>query len=138
MSSMAKATRSKTNLYLLGDSMTQLSGSELPSLRMALGFFLYHHLELKKTIRQSSANTITELAKFSQKARIPMRDHQNCQTKLEHAFEEWRLLKKNKARLSTTQCVRESVFSAKLDDLFDVAHADALTSQSVLQEDKDF
>jgi len=67
-----------------------------------------------------------------------MKDHQNCQTKLEQTFEEWRLLKKNKARKSTTQLERESAFVSRLEDLFDVAHADALTKTSVLQEDKDF
>ena len=50
----------------------------------------------------------------------------------------WRLLKKNKARTSPTQLARESAFVSRLEDLFDVAHADALTKTSVLQEDKDF
>ena len=82
-----------------------------------------------------NAVTITGIGKFWQKARIPMRDHQNCQTKLEQAFEEWRLLKKNKVRKSPTQLARESTFVSRL---FDVTHADALTKMSVLQEDKDF
>ena len=138
MSSMAKSTRSKSELYLLGDSVTELTGSKLPSLRMALGFFLHQHLELKETIRKSSDVTITEVAQFWRKARIPMRDHQNCQTKLEQTFKDWRLLKKNKARISPTQLARESAFVSRLDDLFDVAHADALTNTSVLLEDKDF
>uniref|UniRef100_UPI00358F33D6 zinc finger protein 813-like n=1 Tax=Myxine glutinosa TaxID=7769 RepID=UPI00358F33D6 len=137
MSSVEKATRSQTKLYLLGDSVTELSGSKLPSLRMALGFFLHHHLDLKETVRQSSDVTITEIANFWKKARIPMRAHQNCQTKLEQTFEEWRLLKKNKARTSPTQLARESAFVSRLEDLFDVTHADALTNTSVLQEDKD-
>ena len=72
------------------------------------------------------------------KARIPTRDHQNCQTKLQQTFEEWRLLKKNKARTSPTQFAKESAFISRLEDLFDVAHADALNNTSVLQEDKDF
>ena len=138
MLSVAKATRSQNQLYLLGDTVTVLTGSKLPSLRMALGFFLHHHLELKETIRQSSAVTINEISKFWLKARIPMREHQNCQTKLEKSFEEWRLIKKNKARASPTQLARESAFVSTLDNLFDVAHADTLNMKSVLQEDKDF
>ena len=67
-----------------------------------------------------------------------MRDHQNCQTKLEQTFEEWRLLKKNKSKTSSTQIAKESIFVSRMEDLFDVAHADALTMTSVLQEDKDF
>jgi len=50
MSSVAKATRSQTDLYLLGDSVTELTDRNLPSLSMALRFFLYHHLELKEAV----------------------------------------------------------------------------------------
>ncbi|KAK2727011.1 hypothetical protein QYM36_007756 [Artemia franciscana] len=134
---LANATRSRTELYLIGSSVFELRGSKLSSLRMALGFFLHLHLELNETIRHSSAAAVTELAKFWRKARIPMRDHQNCQTKLEQAFEEWRLLKKNKARKSSTQQAREAAFVSRLEDLFDIAHADALNTMSI-QEDKDF
>ncbi|KAK2716028.1 hypothetical protein QYM36_010560, partial [Artemia franciscana] len=133
---LANTTRSRTELYLIGSSVSELRGSKLPSLRMALGFFLHLHLELNETIRHSSAAAVTELAKFWRKARIPMRDHQNCQTKLEQAFEEWRLLKKNKARKSSTQQAREAAFVSRLEDLFDIAHADALNTMSI-QEDKD-
>ncbi|KAK2708416.1 hypothetical protein QYM36_014133, partial [Artemia franciscana] len=134
---LANATRSRTELYLIGSSVSELRGSKLPSLRMALGFFLHLHLELNETFRHSSAAAVTELAMFWRKARIPMRDHQNCQTKLEQAFEEWRLLKKNKARKSSTQQAREAAFVSRLEDLFDIAHADALNTMSI-QEDKDF
>ena len=136
---MAKATRSKTKLYLLGEPVTVLTGSKLPSLRMTLGLFLHHHIELKQTIRKSSAVTITEIAKFWLKARLPIKDHQHCQTKLEKVFDEWKLLKKNKGRTnSTTQLSKEADFVSKLDDLFDVAHVNVLTSPFVLQEYKDF
>ena len=117
--------------------MTELTGSKLPSVRMALGFFLHHHLEMCETIRQSSAATVKEIAKFWHKARIPIRDAQNCQTKLERSFEEWRLLKKNKGRQSLSQRSREAEFTSRLDDLFDIAHADAL-SMIQIDEDRQF
>ena len=137
MATVAKATRSQKELYLIGSTVTELTGSKLPSMRMALGLFLHHHLELNETIRQSSASAITEIANFWQKARIPMRDNQNCQTKLEQTFEEWRLLKKNKGRKTSTQQAREMEFFSRFDDLFDVAHANALNMMTI-QEDKDF
>ena len=95
---MAKAKRSKTKMYLLGEPVTVLTGSKLPSLRMTLGLFLHHHIKLKQKIRKSSAVTITEIAKFWLKARRLIKDHQHCQTKLEKVFEEWKLLKKNKGQ----------------------------------------
>jgi len=106
---------------------------------MTFGLFLHHHIELKQTIKKSSAVTITEIAKFWLKARLPIKDHQHCPPKLEKVFDEWKLVKKNKGRTnSTTQLSKEADFVSKLDDLFDVAHVNALTSPSVLQEDKDF
>ena len=134
---MAAATKSQTEVYLLGCTVTELTGSKLPSLRMALGYFLHHHLKLHKTIRQSSTATVEEIAKFWHKARIPIRDVQNCHTKLEQAFEEWRLLKKNKGRQSETQQSKEAEFVSRLDDLFDIAHANALSMISVA-EDREF
>ena len=104
---------------------------------MALGYFLHHHLKLHETIRQSSTATVEEIAKFWHKARIPIRDVQNCHTKLEKAFEEWRLLKKNKGRQSETQQSKEAEFVSRLDDLFDIAHANALSMISVA-EDREF
>ncbi|GBM42601.1 hypothetical protein AVEN_114734-1 [Araneus ventricosus] len=100
---------------------------------MALAYFLYRHLELNEAIRQASTITIKEIAKFWQRARIPMRDKQNCQIKLEKLFKERQLLKKNKARNSSTQQAKESAFVSKLEHLFYVAHADVLTNKSVLQ-----
>lgn len=131
------ATRSQTNVYLLGNTVSELTGSKLPSLRMTLGLFFHYHEELKLTVRESSTATIRNVAVFWQKARIPMRDSQNCSTKLEKKFEEWQLLKKNKGRQSATQRDREEKFVSQLDDLFDVAHADALTMMTV-EEDKEF
>ena len=90
------ATRNQTQVYLPESLIPEFTGTKLPSLRMILRLFLHHHLELKKTIRESSAFTVQELSKFWQMARIPMRDHQNCQTKIEKSFEMWRLLKKTR------------------------------------------
>lgn len=42
---MAK-TRSESEIYLLGSTISELTGSKLPSIRMALGLFLHHHLNL--------------------------------------------------------------------------------------------
>src|ERR1043165_5305252 len=100
-------TRSQKLVYILGTTVIALTGSKLPSLRMALGLFLHHHIELKSAIRESSTIVVTKIAKFWQRAGIPMQDPQNCQTKLEKLFEEWRLLKKNKGRTSATQKAKE-------------------------------
>jgi len=130
-------TRSQKHVYLLGTTISEFTGSKLPSLRMVLGLFLHRHNDLSETIRESSNFVVSEIGKFYQKARIPMRDSQNCQTKVEKVFEEWRHLKKNKGRQSATQKKKESEFISRLEDLFDVAHTSALCTMTIA-EDREF
>ena len=104
---------------------------------MALGLFLHNHPEKGETIRQSLTSTIKEIATFWYKARIPTRDVQNCQTKQEKLFEGWCLLKKNKGRQSVKQQSREAEFLCKLDNLFDIAHANTMNIMKI-KEDKQF
>lgn len=127
----------KKKLFLLGSYTEVLTGGKLPSLRQVLGYFLHEHSVNKKTVRDASAITMEMTLKFWHKARIPVREPQHCQSKLEREFEEWRLLKKNAARTSATQKAKEAVFSSKLDDLFDVAHANAL-DMITIDEDRAF
>lgn len=87
-------TRSQTRIYLLEEYVEEIAGGKLPSLRQVLGRFLYLHLEQQHTIRQASAAVVRETTVFWNKARIPMKDFQNCQTKIEKSFELWRLLQK--------------------------------------------
>ena len=102
---------------------------------MALGLFLHNYPEKDETIRRSLTLTIKDKAIFWYKARIPTRDVQNCRIKLEKLFEEWHLLKKNKGRQSVTQQSRETEFLCKLDNLFDIAHANAMNIMKI-PEDK--
>ena len=104
---------------------------------MTLGLFLHHYLDLKLRIRESSAAVVSELVKVWDKARISISDRHNCQTKVEKLFEKWRLLKKNKGSQSVTQQANESDFIAIFDDLFDFAHAEALTTMTI-DNDKQF
>jgi len=130
-------TRRQSKVYLLEEYVEELTGGKLPSLRQVLGRFLHLHLEQKHTIRQASAAVAKETAMFWQKARIPTKDVQNCQTKIEKSFEQWRLLKKNKGRTSSTQSANEKAFVEKLDDLFDLAHENALELITI-SEDREF
>ena len=56
--------RSKNNVYLVDSVITEMTGSKLPSIGMALRFFLYHHNDLNATVREASKITIAEIAKF--------------------------------------------------------------------------
>jgi hypothetical protein len=127
-------TRSKTKVYLLGSSTEVLTGRKLHSWRQVLGVFLHEHHENGQTIRDASKIVIGKTAEFWHKARIPIRAVQHCQSKLEAEFESWRLMKKNAARASDVQKAKETAFSARLDDLFDIAHADALQMIKIAED----
>lgn len=129
--------RSKTKVYLVDSVISEMTGNKLPSIGMSLRFFLYHHNDLKATVKEASKITIAEITKFWMRARIPMRDPQHCQKKLEELFEEWRQLKKNNKRETHNQKAKQQAFSSKLDNLFDVAHADSLNIIKIT-EDRDF
>ncbi|KAL4141447.1 hypothetical protein QTP88_004085 [Uroleucon formosanum] len=74
---------------------------------------------------------------FWQKARIPTRTEQKCVKKLEDLYQEWRNLQKLEHRKSEIQMHKNAQFISKLDDLFDIAHADALNLISI-EEDRAF
>ena len=128
------ATRSKDFLVV---PQTELIGSKLPSNREVLGVVL-HRLKLKKTTLRDVTLAVTPMvAQFWDMARIPMIRKDNIVTKIEKLHREYELLKKGRYRRSEAQISKEKEFEVLLDNLFDVAHGNALTVMTN-QEDKEF
>jgi len=134
---MATATRNQKKLYLLDSYVQEITGAKLPSNKQALGYFLYLHREQSYPIRKAAALTIEKIFIFWQKASIPVKQKQNAIIKLEKFFRKWQTLQKHKTRKSVTQAEQEETFKECLDDLFDIAHAQALT-MITNEEDKEF
>lgn len=74
---------------------------------------------------------------YWEKARIPTQELKNCIPKLEGLYQQWRQLQKHAARTSMDHKKKEKDFVEKLEDLFDIAHANALNIISI-EEDKQF
>ena len=128
------ATRSKDFLVV---PQTEVIGSKLPSNREVLGVVL-HRLQLKKTTLRDVTLAVTPMvAQFWDMARIPMIRKDNIVTKIEKLHREYELLKKGRYRRSEAQISKEKDFEVLLDNLFDVAHGNALTMMTN-QEDKQF
>ena len=134
---MAEATRSKTSIWLLGSEETELTGTKLPSKKQVLCVLFYHHKTLKKTLHESAAAVIKEVSVFWDKARIPVRPQHHAIKQLETLHDKWQKLKKNAKRTSETQQCNVQAFVDELEDLFDIAHRDAL-SLIKIPEDRDF
>lgn len=69
---------------------------------------------LSSPFHQASSTTIKDTAKFWNRALLIMREQQHSQSQLEKLFEEWRLLKKNKAQVFPTQHAKELAFCYEL------------------------
>ena len=117
--------------------METITGSKLPSTRQVLGRFFYLHTVEKKTVKESAAKTTTELVQFWQKARIPTRQEYHIINKIKQQHQIWQGLKKAASRGTEKQQNNEDNFTSVLDDLFDVAHADALQIIKIA-EDREF
>ena len=105
-------TRSKTKVYLLGTVEETIYGAKLPSLRQALGFFLYLHIDKKMTKNKAAAVTVKTIIPFWDRGRIPIRKEQHCRDCLLKIFGTWTKLKKNSTRRSATQTTNEERFVA--------------------------
>ena len=63
---------------------------------------------------------------FWLQVKIPTKYHQDSIKKLEQLFYEWKYLKKNNGCQTETQKANEPIFSATIEELFDIAHAEAM------------
>ena len=71
------------------------------------------------------------------KARIPTTQLYNVINRIKELHDKWTGLKKSINRRTPKQLENEEKFKEPLNDLFDVAHADALEMISI-QKDRDF
>ena len=136
-SSSENTSKNTRGIWLIGGLLETITGSKLPSTRQVLGRFFYLHTVEKKTVKESAAKTTTELVQFWQKARIPTRQEYHIISKIKQQHQIWQGLKKAASRRTEKQQNNEDNFTSVLDDLFDVAHADALQIIKIA-EDREF
>ena len=82
--------------------------------------------KVKLNLHESAKLVIQEIVVFSQKASIPVRQKYNNIKKLESLYEEWRILQKHASGTTEVNKKKQECFANGLDDLFDIAHMDAL------------
>ena len=129
--------RAHDEIYLIGHVTNQIVGSKLPSCKQVLCVLFYNIRKVKLNLRESARLAIKETSVFWEKARIPVRDEQHCISKLEKVYKTWRDLQKLSKRISATQKVKIDDFVGSLDDLFYIAHANALQMIRI-EEDRQF
>lgn len=130
-------SRQQNNIFLVGYPVHHIIGCKLPSNRKVLCALFYNLRTVKLTVRAAAKLTIREVFIFWEKARIPTKQEHHAITKLEKLHAEWRTLQKHRKEPSEMAKTNSKVFVQKLDDLFDIAHQDALTLMKS-EEDKAF
>ena len=136
-SRVAISTRLQTKIFLIGQPEPNLPDKVLPLTSDVLKTFFYHLNSTKKSVPESLKITVDELIIIWNKARIPTAFHPNVVLKLKTLVQEFKLIKKNKSRLSDSQKSREKSFTDTIGLLFDIAHKDAETMIRI-EEDKEF
>ncbi|GBM25747.1 hypothetical protein AVEN_242012-1 [Araneus ventricosus] len=124
------------NIYLIGSEHHQITGCKLPSNCQVLSLLFYNLHEVKLSIRESANLVVHECLIFWEKARIPTRATPHCVEKIMKMYNHWHNLQKSACRRSETQEENERNFISDLNNLFDIAHANAL--EIIKIEDRTF
>ena len=122
----APVTRKDSEVWLIGQPIAKIEGRKLPSKNDVLRR-LFHLIRTQgHSVRDASCSVMKEVMIFWEMARIPTVAGYNVVPKVEKEYEKWRILQKTKYRRSASQEAMEKKFQEELDDLFDIAHANAL------------
>ena len=127
----------RRGLWLIGSPTEEILGAKLPSNRQVLLKFMFEHKERGHTLRESATLTTRSLLTFWEKARIPVRKEWHIIAKVEALHKSWKTLRKSASRRTDVQKEKEESFVNQMEDLFDIAHADALINMTN-EEDKCF
>ena len=119
------ATRSSTEIWLIGHSMPIFTGSQLPSKGDVLRVFFHVHQTVKDTVTVAAAVS-QELLPFWERARIPTQLPKNVTRKIRALHTEWCALKKSRSRNYPADQAAQQAFRESLKDLFECAASDAL------------
>lgn len=127
----------RSEIYLIGHQKKQITGSKLPSKLDCLRVLFYNLRTQKLNLVKSARIVIKECSIFWEKARIPVMRSTNAENKLVTLYNEWKQLSKNKFKDFDNLKQKRESWKDSLDDLFDMAHADALNLIKI-EEDKQF
>lgn len=117
--------KSRERIFLVGRMTNQILGAKLPSKRQVLAV-LFHKMRIESlSLRESARDVIRQTHVFWQKSGNVTRQDYHSVAQLEKLYSSWRDLEKRKNTEGNVHRDREQIFEKSLDELFDIAHADA-------------
>ena len=133
-----KATRSTTNVWLVGQLLSSIDGPrQLPTSGVALRRVFYEMKVNKATLPIACSSVADEIMTFWVNANIPTTAKPHVVAKLKILHKEHCRVSKHKDSKSPAQVSSEEEFSKSMNILFDIAHAD-WDYRVIIQEDKNF
>lgn len=133
----AKVTRAACSVWLVGGTEKSFKTSKLPSRGDVLKVLFNYHNREHMSLKDSIEKTTSLLMPIWEMARIPTKAAYHVVEHIRKLHTEWQLLKKCINRQSATNLTNQQTFQDSLDDLFDIAHRDAL-SLIKIEEDRLF
>lgn len=125
-------------VVMIGEVSHQIVGAKLPSNKQVLEVFFYNMRFVKLDAKESARLAIDATLIFWQQARIPTRESYKCANKLLQMYEDWKAFQKTKIeKMAVKMKKKYDDFKTNLDNLFDIAHTDAMKMMRN-EEDKEF
>lgn len=102
-----------------------------------LAVFIFHNVNKQGLVTAAVGSTTTKILNVWEKANIPTSEPSYVKKKVMKLFSDFKTIKKLKNRATETEVAKRGILMNSLEDIFDVAHADALISR-IPEEDKEF
>ncbi|KAK7572169.1 hypothetical protein V9T40_012805 [Parthenolecanium corni] len=118
---------SRKPIFLLGNSQPEFLGAKLPSKGDCLRVLVFNSRERKMKLNDSIASAVEECEQLWKNARIPTQFSADCRKKLKKLYLKYRALEKSKSKLGQVHRKREENFQNDLNNLFDIAHKNAVS-----------
>ena len=93
-------TRKQTDIWLIGQPLTELNCTKLPNKREVLRLFM--HFTNEKSVAESYTKTAEAVIELYKKARIPTKLKKHVIEKVKNLHSQWKLLKKKQRKQDKT------------------------------------
>lgn len=130
-------TRSATAIWLVGGTEDCFKASKLPSRGEVLKVLFHYRNREQLSLKDSTSQTAEQLLLIWDKAKIPTKAPTHVVEHVRKLHAEWQGLKKLINRKSASNLSNQQAFVDSLEDLFDMAHHDAMTLIKI-EEDRMF
>src|SRR6218665_914882 len=127
-------THATLSVWMIGMTEEDFKASKFLSKKEVLKVLFHYRIEEKLSLEDSIEKTSSLILPIWDKARIPTKAPVHVVEHIRKLHAEWQGLKK---RISRNSGKNQPMFQDRLDDLFDIAHCDAMSLINI-EEDRLF